>query len=132
MTPDFYDRSFERDNDLVQGLCHNARNTHRDLREWIEAELKALIFEAEIQMPLVDGPLSDSLRGAVQKLRTISQNDLPEAYTKYNNLIRDVSEGGFTSVDDAYDQIQIGFTPLVRMMKELQQVREFIGETGGN
>ena len=81
-------------------------------------------------MPLVDGTLGDTLKNTVQKLRTISQNELPEAYAKYNDLLRDVSDGGYTSVNDAFDQLQIGFTPLVRIMKELQQVREFIGETG--
>ena len=42
----------------------------------------------------------------------------------------DVSQGGSTSVNDAYDQLQMGCMGLVQIMKELQRIRAFIGEQG--
>ena len=55
MAPDFQDLAIERDGSLVQGMCQTARNNRRDLHEWIEEELKAVLIAAEIQESLAEG-----------------------------------------------------------------------------
>ena len=130
MTPDFHDLALERDDTLIKGLCYAARNTRSELREWAERELKAVLFEAEIQERTVKGVVGDQIKSTVERLRMISLTDMPEAIRTYEDVIDEVLRGGSTDVYDAYDQLQMGCTKLVRIVKELLQIRAFIGEMG--
>ena len=125
MTPDFYDRSSERDDTLIKGLCGAARNTRMELREWIEAEVKALLPMAEMHEPLSEGIVKEETSRNVQRLRAISQTNLRNAVQYCDETIDDVSNGGYTDVGDAYDKLHRGRLDLVEIMKELQEIHTF-------
>ena len=128
MTSNFHDMAIERDDTLAKGLCAAARTTRMELRDWAETELKATLIEAELHEPTVEGVIGIQIRDTVERLRIISRTDLPEAIREYDTVIDEVSRGGSTDVHDAYEQLQTGCGKLVRIMKELQQIRDFIGE----
>ncbi len=130
MTPDFHDLAVERDDTLIIGLCHAARTTLMELREWAEAVLKATLFEAELQEGLTGGPIGDSITDTVRRLRSINQTHLPEAVIAYDDMIDEVRRGGYTDVYSAYDQLQQACAGLLRIMRELLDIRKFIGEQG--
>ena len=130
MTSDFHDLVVERDETLVQGLCHSALNNRRELHEWAEAELKAVLFQAEIQEPLAEGVIGEEVRRTVARLRTISQNDLPAAVREHEEVRRDVLLGGYDDIHDDYRRLELATTRLVQIMNQLLEVRSFIGEQG--
>ncbi len=130
MTSDFHDREIERDDTLIKGLYSAARTTRQELREWVQAELKAILIEAELQEKIAEGELRDRIKNTVVRLRTINQGDLPEAVSNYDGVMVEVLQGGFQDVHDAYDQLQQGCAGLVRIMRELLEIRSFIGGMG--
>ena len=130
MASDFHDLAKERDDALIKGLCQASRTTRMELREWAETELKAVLFEGELQERMVEGVLGGEIKSTVERLRIISQRDLPEAVRDYDDVMDEVSSGGSTEVYDAYNQLQMGCMKLVQVLKELQQIRDFIGEMG--
>ena len=99
-----------------------------ELREWAQAELKAVLVEAELQQPRSVGVILGEITGVVDRLRAMDRVDLPDAIKVFDDVMDDVSQGGSTSVNDAYDRLQMGCMGLVQIMKELQQIRDFIGE----
>ena len=131
MTPDFHDRAAERDDTLIKGFCYAAaRNTRLELREWAQTELNASLIEAQLQESRVEGAIVDQITSTVERLRFIDRVDLPEAIRVFDDMIADVSQGGFTDVYNAYDQMQKGCAGLVRIMRELLEIRSVIGEMG--
>ena len=130
MTSNFLDWAGERDDTLVQGLYQAARTTRMELRDWAETELKAVLIEAELQGELVGGEIGDRIQTTVERLRIISQRDLPEAIANYDDVMTDVLRGSFEDVNDAYDKLQKECAGLVRIVRELLEIRGFIGEMG--
>ena len=130
MTSDFHDREIERDDTLIKGLCSAARTTRQELREWVQAELKAILIEAELQERITEGELGNRIKDTVVRLRTINQKDLPKAVSDYDAVMVEVSQGGFTDVLNAYDQLQQGCAGLVRIIRDLLEIRSFIGGMG--
>ena len=128
MTTSFHDWTIERDNTLVKGLCAAARSNRNEMREWIEAEIKALLEEAQIKEPVSCGVIADHIRKSVETLRHTSTVMFPEALRDYDGVIENVSIGGFDSVEEAHDQLQSGFMHLVRILRELHEMRGFIGD----
>ena len=61
-----------------------------ELRDWAETELKAVLIEAELQGELVGGEIGDRIQTIVERLRIISQRDLPEAIANYDDVMTDV------------------------------------------
>ena len=118
----------ERDDTLIKGLCQAARTTRMELREWIEAELKDLIIKAELQEPLLQGDLKEKVERTADHLHTISKRDLPEAVRDFDDTIDDVGGGGYEDVYDAYDQLLNGHSKLIRIMRDLLELRSSIGE----
>ena len=127
---DFYEEAIKRDSELVKAFVSCARATRMEMREWAQTELKAVLVEAELQEPRAAGVILDGITGAVDRLRGMNRLDLSNAIKVFDDVIDDVSQGGFTSVNDAYDRLQMGCMGLVQIMKELQQIRDFIGEQG--
>ena len=130
MTSDFHYRAQERDNDLVMGLCQHARYIRYDLREWAQAELNAILFEAQLLESKIEGMIGEQITEIVERLRTIDKTDLIEADRAYDDVIAQVKLGGYALFSEAYDELQAGATRLLNVMKELQKMREFIGEMG--
>ncbi len=128
---DFFDKAAERDDALVKGLSQAARTTRMELREWVEMELKAVLVEAELQEGLLDGEIGHRVHATIERLRVINHRDLPEAITNYDDAMTDVLQGGFADVHDAYDLLQKECPVLVRIVRELLDIRNFIGELGG-
>lgn len=132
MTSDFHDRKLERDEDLIKGLYGVARSNRWELREWAQAELHACLFEAELQEALAKGVVKASITEAVARLRRINSQELPQAIRDYDDTMNDVSGGGYEDVYEAYDQLQRGCAGLVRIMRELLEIRSFIGGIGSD
>ena len=130
MTSDFHDLQMERDDDLIKGLCAAARSTRTELREWVQRELNACIYEAGLQEAVAQGVLRDEIEQTVKRLRRINHNDLPQAVRDCDDVADDVSRGGYDNVYEAYDQLQKGCAGLVRIVRELLEIRSFIGEIG--
>ena len=126
----FYNEAIKRDNELVIGLCQVARTTRFELREWAQEELKAVLVAAEFEEIQAEGVIKKQITGVVERLRAINQRDLPDANKVYTDVTTDVMEGGYTDASGAYDRLQMGCMGLVQIMKELQQIRDFIGEQG--
>ena len=123
----FRDNAVERDNDLVRALCHTIeRGMVRDLRDWIEAELKELIFEAQIQQTETEGVLKEQLDSTIGRLQFINRLELPDAVLSCTNLIHDVREGAWADVYDAYDPMQQELGKLVQIVRSLLEIRAFI------
>ena len=101
-----------------------------ELRDWAETELKAVLVEAELHEGIVGGVVGGRIKSTVERLRIVSQTDLPRAVREYDDVMGEVFRGGFTDVYDAYDQLQKGCDGLVRIMRELLDIRSFIGEMG--
>lgn len=126
-TNNFRDHAGERDNDFVQALCHTMqRDMLRDSREWIEAELKALITEAQVQQACTSGAIGAELASVIERLGVISRIDLREAVKDCSDKIHDVQEGFREDVYDAYDQMQQEITKMVRIIRALLEIRAFI------
>lgn len=130
MTTEFHNRAVERDDILIKGLCHAARTMRMELRDWAQTELKALLIEAELQETGTRGVIAGQIKSIVERLRFIDRTDLPQAIGAYDDMIADVSQGGSTDIYDAYDQLQQACAGLVRIMRELLEIRSFIGEHG--
>lgn len=128
MTTIFHDWANERDNTLVKGLCGAARSNRNEMREWIEAEIKALLEEAQMKEPLSSGVIGAHIAESIQRLRHISTVVFPDVLRDYDDVINDISGGGFTSAEEAYDHLHSGFTHLVQILRDLQKIRDFIGE----
>ena len=130
MTSDFHDQVIERDETLILGLCSYALNNRRELHEWIEAELKALLFQAEIHETLVEGVIGEQVKRTVERLRTISQTDLPTAVREHEEVRKDILNGGYSDILDANRQLDRETTRLVEITQELLAMRTFIGDLG--
>ena len=128
MTSSFDDGITRRDDDLVRGLCEFARHSRLDLREWTQAEIKAVLIAAELQEGRVHGTIRESITRVVRRLREIDQQDLREADSLYVDVIEEVRDGGYLEVYEAYEKLQIGSAKYLRIIKELIQIRSFIGE----
>ena len=100
------------------------------MREWVETELKAVLIEAELQENLAAGLLRSKIAGVVERLRTIRNTDLPEAVRDFDEVIDDISDGGHTDILDVHGRLERGSTALVQIMRELLEIRSFIGEMG--
>ena len=130
MAPDFQDLAIERDGSLVQGMCQTARNNRRDLHEWIEEELKAVLIAAEIQESLAEGVIRDRIAKVAEDLRRIEGTELPEAIREHEDVRRDIENGGYDDVHEAYRNLERETARLVVIMRDLLYIREFIGEMG--
>ena len=131
MTSDFGDRAIERDSSLVQGLCYTALNNQRDLHEWMEQELKALLFEAQIQESrLPEGVLKDRITTVIEDLRRTEGTELPEAIRRHKERREEIANGGYDDILDANDNLERETARLVAMARNLLQMREFIGAMG--
>ena len=128
MTSGFHDQAAERDDTLIKGLCQAARNSRLELHEWVQTELKTVLIEAQLQETLTEGVIQGQITRIIERLRLIDRMELPEAITGFDDLIVDVGRGGSSDVYDAYDQLQRGYAGLVRIMRELLEIRAFIGE----
>ena len=123
----FHDDASERDNNLVSALCHTMRHDMlRDFREWIEAELKALLTEAQIQRAETQGALGEELDGAIERLSLLSRTTLPSAVRDYTNMVHDIREGTWSDVYDAYDPMRQELGKLVDIVRILLEMRNFI------
>ena len=108
-------------------LCHTLeRGMVREFRDWIEAELKALIFEAQIQRAETEGTLRDQLDSTIERLEFINRIELPKAARDCTNMIRDVREGVWSDVYDAYDPMQQELGKLVQIVRALLEIRAFV------
>ena len=126
----FYGEAIKRDEELVIGLCHAARTMRKDLREWAQAELKAVLVAAELQEIQEEGVVKEQITGVIERLRAINQRDLPKADESYNDATTEVMNGGYADVYEAYDKLQMEYAGLIRIMRQLLDERSFIGEMG--
>ena len=126
-TEKFREDALERDNDLVEALCYiMEKNLVRDLREWIEAEIKALIFEAQVQRAEIEGVLGDQLDSAIERLRHISRSDLRDVVEDFLDAVHNAHEKIWSDVYNAYDPIQQGLWKLVQIVRMLLEIRELV------
>ena len=122
---DFLDVALKRDEELVKGLCQSARTKRFELREWIQLELKAVLITADLHETVADGAILDGIKESIVRLRAIDRRDLPTALTDYDDVIDDVFNGGY---DDAYSRLDRGCAGLVEIVRNLLEIRAFIGE----
>lgn len=127
MTSNFYDNTIRRDEDLIAGLCYVAQAARKDLREWVQEEVKALLYEAQLQQIQSTGVLAEQITSIVERLQSINRRDLPEAITAFEDDINEVAHGGYDDVYNAYDQLQKGYAGLMRITRDLLEIRSFIG-----
>lgn len=125
--PNFSDYAYGRDMDLARGLSGSADHIRKDLRDWIQAELNALIATADAHAPLQQGIIGDQVRKLTPRLREINHNDLPEADGDCKAVIDQVHDGGYDDALDAHNRLRNGFDGLLRLVRELQQARNLIG-----
>lgn len=118
----------DRDNDLVKALCAAERNIRGEIREWIQSEVNALLVEAQIDDGRLGGMVADSITGAIERLRAINNTEIRDAVVAIDHVINEVSNGGYTDVHDAYTQLQNGCMGLEHIIRELQNLRSFVGE----
>ncbi len=132
-TGNFHDRAMERDNNLVRGLCHTLEgNVVRDLRDWIEEELKELIIEAQLQQEITDGLMRDQFKSAEERLQLISRSDLRDALQDCNDAIHNSREGFWGDVYAAYDPMIQAVTKLVQIVRAMLELRVLIAPTPDN
>ena len=131
MTSDFGDRAIERDSDLVKGLCYAALSNRRDLHEWLEEEVKAVLVAAEFQESLTEGVIRDNITKAVKDLRRIALTDLPEAIREHDEVRSDIEKGGYDDVIEAYHHLERETARLVAIARDVLRIREFIAGLGG-
>ena len=130
MTSDFHYLALERDDTLIKGLGQAARTTRLELREWTESELKALLVQAELHENLAEGEIRHQIKRTVERLREITHTDLPEAIRDYDEVMEELSGGGYTDVLDAHAQLEQGKGSLVRIVRDLLKIRTYIGTIG--
>ena len=130
MTSDVYDLELERDESLVRGLCDNAKNARRDMHEWAEEEIKAVLVQAEIQEAVAKGAIKELVMKTVERLRTISRTDLPVAVREHEEVRIDIIRGGYDDIHDAYRKLDRETTRLAQIVQELLEMRTFIGGLG--
>ena len=109
-----------------------ARDMVRDFREWIEAELKALIFEAQVQQAESNGIIRDQFDSAVERLQLISRVDLPNAIRDCSDAIHNVRQGFWSDVHEAYDPMAQALGKLVQIVKALLEFRELVAPGPNN
>lgn len=120
----------ERDETLLLGLCSAALNNRRELHEWAEAELKAILVQAELQETLVQGMLGDEVKKVVERLRAIGQTELPIAVREHEEVRTDTLHGSYDDILDAYRKLDRETARLVQIVSELLDLRSFIGDMG--
>ena len=130
MTSDLYDLELERDESFVRGLCDTAKNARRDLHEWAEEEIKAVLLQAEIQEAVAQGEIKEHVKKTVERLRTISRTDLPVAIREHEEVRIDILRGEHEDIHDAYRKLDRETTRLVQIVQELLEMRTFIGGLG--
>lgn len=129
-TNSFHDSALERDKDLTSALCHTMeRDMVRDIREWIEAELKALIFEAQLQQSVSQGIVKDQFDSAAERLQLISRVDLPDAIRECSDAVSNVRNGFWGDVYDAYDPMSQALGKLWQIVRALLELRGSIAPT---
>ena len=102
----------------------------KDLREWAQAEVKAVLVAAELQKVQEEGVVKEQITGVIERLRAINHRDLPEADESYNDATAEVMSGGYADVYEAYDKLQKECAGLIRIMRQLLDERSFIGNMG--
>ena len=116
-----------RDEELVIALCHSIhRNLRRELHEWLQEELIALINAAQLQELELGSPVAEAIRDKIGRLQTINGVSLPNALGAYSKVVSDVSNEAWSDVHDAYVAMQRECTVLVNIMEELVAVRKLI------
>ena len=127
MTTRFSNEAENRDEQLVKALCYSIhRHTLQELREWIQAELVALINAAELQEIEIGGIVAEGIREKIDRLRTINRLTMPNAIRQYSQIIDDIDKGGWDDVHDAYTALQKECTGMVNILEELVEIRKLI------
>ena len=127
ITPDFYDKANDRDAEFIKGLCGAARNLRKELREWIQGELVALITAADVLEAQSEGIIKEQVLSAAERLRIINQSGLNDANAIYDDTINEIADGGYSDVHEAYSRLQKECSQLIQIMEELLDKRPFIG-----
>ena len=127
MTTKFSEDAEKRDEQLIKALCHSIhRHSLQELREWIQAELVALINAAELQEIEIGGTVAEGIRERIDRLRNINRLTLPNAIRQYSQLIDDIDKGGWDDVHDAYIALQKECTGMMNILEELVEIRKLI------
>ena len=125
--PTFSDKAYERDMYLARGLSGATDHIRQTLREWIQAELIALLATADAHAPLGQGLIADRIEKLAVRLRQINHSDFPEADANCSHAIDQVQNGGYDDAIDAYERLRQGHDDLLQLVRELRQARELIG-----
>lgn len=130
MTNDFFSLAIERDDTLIKYLCGASRNMRNELREWAQSEVKALNEEAQLFEFVADEPARERLFKVFKDLDAINRIDLPEVVTDYDDTIKELELRGAPDVYEAYDQLETRCSRLVKIVRQLLEIRRVIGEMG--
>ena len=132
MVDHFIENSNLRDDDFITGECLAARAIRKDLRDWVQEQLKDLIIEADLLASLKDGLLGDQIARTLERLRRMNQTDLREVDGDSVAAIDEVQQGGYTDIYEAFDQLQKARNGLVQLMREILEIRNFVGDLRDN
>ena len=92
--------------------------------------MKAVIFQAQIHETLVDGVIGEQVKRTVEQLRRIEQTDLPIAVREHEEVRKDILNGAYDDIYDAYRKLDQETSSLVEIAHKLLDIRHFIGEMG--
>ena len=92
--------------------------------------MKAVLIQAQIQEVVADGVIGERVKRTVERLRTISQTDLPTAVREHEEVRKDILNGGYDDIYDAYRKLDQETSRLVEIAHKLLDIRHFIGEMG--
>lgn len=127
MTRNFSEEAATRDETLVQAMCHSIHRSSRiELREWIQAELVALINASELLLLEINDPVAAGIREKIARLQMINRTSLPRASNEYDKVISDVSNGAWANVHDAYTAMQKECSELINIVEELVSMRKVL------
>lgn len=126
MTASPEDLRDERDRALLRQFCQGARQLRHEFREWVQEELKDVLYRAECLEPLCAGPMLAELRLTIVRLRDINREILQEAVRSLDSKITEVEAGAYDNLPDARAYLEEGVSRLEGLVRELLRTRRML------
>ena len=124
MTSNLIANQIKRDDQLTSFLCGDARHIRVDLEAWIREELIQSIQTCSTRLETeADGPLKAAIGKTLDRLRHIDDYEFPAARDRSEKTNEDVESGEADNVFDGYEMLMQGQTDLVRIGRELLDIR---------
>ena len=127
MTSNLIANQINRDDQLTSFLCGDVRHIRVDLEAWIRDELNQSIQACNVRLEHeVDGPLKEAIAKTLNRLRHIDDFEFSRALDRSKKTNEDIESGEADNVFDGYDSLIMAQSDLLRIGRELLDIRNHL------